>query len=481
MTPAMGLVQECQEKAKRAHAAIAYSPTGHTPASNPSDRYLPAARARGARLRRSLRAIALLLTASCGERDNPNEVRFWALGREGEVVKEMVRDFEKEHPEIKVRVQQIPWSAAHEKLLTAHVGNVTPDVAQIGNTWVPEFVALHALEPLSPLVAASNTVEAKAYFPGIWETNVLADTVWGVPWYVDTRLMYYRKDLLQKAGWSKPPTTWKDWRLAMEKIRQTSTRGPEGEQQWSAFIPTNEWNLPIILGLQNGSTLLRDDDGRGAFNDPEFRQAFEYFVAMYRDGLAPKFGSNDVANLYQEFAKGRFVFYVSGPWQIGEFKRRLPSDMQGSWATAPMPGPKAGVPGVSLAGGASLVVFKRSKQKAAAWQLIEFLSRPEQQVRFYELTGDLPARTDAWRAPRLANDTLSQAFYTQLLHVLPTPKVPEWELIAQRVIDHAETVVRGNTSVDDALQALDKDVDNILEKRRWLQNRKVAAKTLPKP
>lgn len=403
---------------------------------------------------------------ACAERENPNEVRFWALGREGEVVKDMVHDFEKEHPGITVRVQQIPFSAAHEKLLTAHVGNVTPDVAQIGNTWVPEFVALHALEPLTPHIATSKTVNKRGFFAGFWDTNVLSDTVWGIPWYVDTRLMFYRKDILARAGWKSPPTTWADWRKAMEAVRSQATG-----DAWGAFIPTNEWNLPIILGLQSGSTLLRDDDGRGAFERPEFRKAFEYFVGLYRDGLAPKFGSNDVANLYQEFGRGRFAFYVSGPWQIGEFKRRLPAELRGKWGTAMVPGPTAGTPGVSLAGGSSLVVFKRSKQKQAAWELVEFLSRPEQQVKFYQLTGDLPARVEAWRAPELANDSLTLAFYQQLLHVLPTPKVPEWELIAQRVIDHAETVVRGNTSIDEALHALDADVDNILEKRRWLQAR----------
>ncbi|MES2523200.1 MAG: sugar ABC transporter substrate-binding protein [Gemmatimonadota bacterium] len=411
---------------------------------------------------------------ACGQPENPNELRFWALGREGEVVKEMMRDFERENPGITVRVQQIPWSAAHEKLLTAHVGDVTPDVAQIGNTWVPEFVALHALEPLSSHVARSSDVKASAYFPGIWDTNVLADTVWGIPWYVDTRLMYYRKDLLAAAGWKSPPTTWADWRLAMQQV-QAGARAAGDTARWGAFIPTNEWNLPVILGLQNGSTLLRDGDGRGAFSQPEFRQAFEFFVGLYRDGLAPRYGSNDVANLYQEFAKGRFVFYVSGPWQIGEFSRRLPPEMQGRWGTAPMPGPTPGQPGVSLAGGSSLVIFDQSTRKPAAWKLIEFLSRPEQQVRFYELTGDLPARTESWKAPRLANDTLTGAFYAQLLHVRPTPKVPEWELIATRIIDRAETVVRGNTSVEDALAALDRSVDDILEKRRWMQGR-VAAK-----
>ena len=70
------------------------------------------------------------------------------MGREGEVVAELLPEFHRAHPGIKVEVQQIPWSAAHEKLLTAFVGDATPDIAMLGNTWVPEFVALDALEPL---------------------------------------------------------------------------------------------------------------------------------------------------------------------------------------------------------------------------------------------------------------------------------------------------------------------------------------------
>ena len=91
--------------------------------------------------------------AACGGAREPGktQIRFWAMGREGEVVTELVRDFERENPAIEVQVQQIPWSAAHEKLLTAHVGGSTPDLAQLGNTWVSEFAALHALEPLDAL------------------------------------------------------------------------------------------------------------------------------------------------------------------------------------------------------------------------------------------------------------------------------------------------------------------------------------------
>lgn len=422
-----------------------------------------------------LAVAGLALCAACTERTEQStkiqELRFWALGREGEVVKSMMPDFEREHPGIRVRVQQLPWSAAHEKLLTAHVGDVTPDIAQIGNTWVPEFVALRALEPLSARTAASASVTEREFFPGIWATNVVDDTLWGIPWYVDTRLMYYRSDLLRAAGVTTVPSTWETWRQAMEAVRAKRTKTASGDDTYGAFLPTNEWNVPVILGLQAGSGLLRDGDTRGAFREAEFRRAFTFFTDLYKDGLAPKFGSNDVANLYQEFARGRFVFYVSGPWQIGEFSRRLPPELKDAWATAPMPGPSDSTPGVSLAGGSSLVVFRRSTNKDAAWALVEYLSRPEQQARFYELTGDLPSRPAAWKAAKLAEAPLTRAFYEQLFHVRPTPKIPEWELIATRVFERVESVVRGGQSVDAALAALDTDVDRILEKRRWLVER----------
>ncbi len=71
-------------------------------------------------------------------------------------MQELVRGFEQENPGIRVRVQQIPWTAAHEKLLTAYVGDATPDLAQLGNSWIAEFTELGALAPLDSLVAMSR-------------------------------------------------------------------------------------------------------------------------------------------------------------------------------------------------------------------------------------------------------------------------------------------------------------------------------------
>src|SRR5438094_506230 len=130
---------------------------------------------------------ALLSVSGCARPREATPLRFWAMGREGEVVQELVRDFERENPGIRVVAQQIPWSAAHEKLLTAFVGGSLPDVIQLGNTWIPEFAALKALAPLdSALSADSAHVPRADYFPGVLATNVVDDTLYGVPWYVDT-------------------------------------------------------------------------------------------------------------------------------------------------------------------------------------------------------------------------------------------------------------------------------------------------------
>jgi len=152
---------------------------------------------------------ALLIAAGC-ERASSREIilRFWAMGREGEVVTGLLPEFERTHPGIRVKVQQLPWTAAHEKLLTAFAGEVTPDICQLGNTWIPELVALDALEPLDRYVASSPIVDATDYFAGIWDTNRIGGKLYGVPWYVDTRLVFYRRDLLRDAGFSAPPRSW---------------------------------------------------------------------------------------------------------------------------------------------------------------------------------------------------------------------------------------------------------------------------------
>jgi multiple sugar transport system substrate-binding protein len=425
----------------------------------------------------ALRAASLILAACTtgGRSGTSRELRVWAFGAEGEAIAPMVREFERANPDIHVRVQQIPWTAAHEKLLTAFVGGALPDVAQLGNTWIPEFAALRALAPLDSALSRDSThMPRDDYFPGVVATNVVDDTLYGVPWYVDTRVMFYRADLLRRAGVAHAPTTWAEWRDALIRVKPLQPAA-----SFPMLMPLDEWAQPVILALQSGAPLLADHGTRGFFRDPRFRRGFEFYIDLFRDSLAPALANTQISNVYQEFAAGRTAMYITGPWNVGEFRKRLPDSLQHAWATAALPGPNG--PGVSFAGGSSLVMMRSARHPADALRFIAFLSEPARQAAFYEVTGDLPARRSAWSAPRLANDPHLVAFREQLARVEPTPAVAEWELIATVIAAAAERVARGRQSTDAALASLDGQVDGILEKRRWVRSqRTIAARSAPR-
>jgi len=402
------------------------------------------------------------LCAGCGgQTDKRTEIVFWAFGVEGENVAKLMPEFERRHPDIKVRVQMIPWNAAHEKLLTAFAGRSLPDMCQLGNTWVPEFRVLNAIEDLGPWVSHSTTVRDSNFFPGIWDTNILDTLLFGIPWYVDTRVLFYRSDLLAKVGYSRAPTSWDEWFDLSAKLKK------QFPQNYAVFYPTNnEWVPSVIFGVMNHSSLLKHLNTLGNFSGKEFVEAMHAFHDFFRNGWAPV-KTMQIVNIYQAFTEGYFAMYISGPWNIGEFSRRLPDSLQGAWLTAPLPGPDGNI-GTSLAGGSSLVMFRSSKHRPEVWKLIEYLSEPAQQLAFYQLTGNLPATVEAWHDSALANNKYAAAFFTQLRHVQATPKVPEWEQIAQKVREYAELISMDQFAVEEGLAALDREVNVILEKRRWL-------------
>jgi multiple sugar transport system substrate-binding protein len=166
--------------------------------------------------------------------------------------------------------------------------------------------------------------------------------------------------------------------------------------------------------------------------------------------------------------------WITGPWNLGNFRQRFPSEFENRWMTAPLPAPDAASPwpGMSLAGGSSLALFRASKHKDLAWQLLEFLSEPAIQARFYALSGDLPPRRAAWDDPAFSRDLKVRAFREQLGRVAPMPRVPEWEQIAQKIAERMEPAIRGRETNARVLGALDADVDRILDKRRWILARR---------
>ena len=408
-----------------------------------------------------------MLAAACSgcapSESSQQTIQFWAIGAEGERVAPLVEQFHRLHPDVRVEIQQIPWTAAHEKLLTAFAGDSLPDVCQLGNTWIAEFSAIGALQDLSERVGPDKTVAPQQFFPGVWESNVVDGVPYGVPWYVDTRVLFYRTDLLAAAGFDEPPRHWEQWLEAMRAVQRRQDPGGH-----ALLMPTNEWEQPVIFGMQTGAEMLRDDGRFGDFSGKRFGRAFDFYVDVFEEGLAPKIPNTLVTNIWQQFERGEFVFCITGPWNIDQFRRRLSPSMEGKWATAPLPGPEDEYPGASMAGGCSLVLFQSSPRQDAAWQLIEFLTRPEQQVEFFAASGNLPSNRAAWDSPQLADDPYLEAFRVQLEATRPLPRVPEWEQIAAKVWVAGEAAINGRVQPAEALAELDKQVDAILVKRRWM-------------
>jgi multiple sugar transport system substrate-binding protein len=390
-------------------------------------------------------------------RGSGDGLAMWAMGAEAAKLPELIASLPRGTAAPRVTVQPLPWTAAHEKLLTGYAGNSLPDLGQIGNSWLAELAAIGAIEPVPKRY---ETLLADQ-FPAVVETNRIGGRLWAIPWYVDTRVQFYRSDLFARAGYGAPPPRWDDWKAALHKVKAVA-----GPGNYAILMPLNEYEHLTTLALSAGAGLLSEDGGRGDFSAPEFREALGFYKSLFDEGLAPVASNTQISNVWNEFARGFFSIYPSGPWTIGDMKSRLPAAMQDNWATAPNPGPDG--PGAAAPGGSSLVVYRRGTRPEAAWDLIAHLLDPRAQLAFQRLTGDLPAVRSVWSAAGLSSDPIVAAFAAQLERARALPKVAEWERVVSEMQIVAERMVRGQFTVVEAATEMDKRADKLLAKRRWM-------------
>ena len=159
---------------------------------------------------------------------------------------------------------------------------------------------------------AASSVDRADFFGGIFDTNVVGDQVHGVPWYVDTRLLFYRRDLIEAAGVRDPPASWTDWTRTLAAVKARA-----GRNQYAILLPLNEVEPLLALALQQDDPLLRDGGRYGNFRSAGFRRALGFYVGLFRDGYAPPVTASQMSNVWTEFGRGTFAFYISGPWNIG--------------------------------------------------------------------------------------------------------------------------------------------------------------------
>ena len=386
----------------------------------------------------SVFVLSLFLLAACGggggSSGSPNSgnLTVWGMGAEGDSLKVLANDFMKQNPGIHVTVQSIPWANAHQKLLTAVAGTQTPDVAQMGTTWMAEFAKTGALD------TAPGSISQSAFFPGAWSTAVHNGTAYGAPWYVDTRVLFYRTDIAQKAGIAHPPTNWDELLADAQAMQQ------KGGSKYGIYLGNNDWQELVPFVWQNNGQVYQN--GQYSLNSPAMVQALSYYQTFFKQGLTPQ---NEPPNfdVIQTFDQGSTPMFISGPWMIGLIQQEGGAAMNGKWAVAALP---AKVTNTSFVGGSDLVVFKNSPNRAVAWKFVQYLVDPSVQLKWYNTVADLPAVQSTWNMGSLASDKNLAVFHTQLSNAQGPPSSPKWEEVANMINNDMQLVMFGKSSPQQA-------------------------------
>lgn len=405
-------------------------------------------------------AALLVLLAACGRDDDggeadaspapevtgpiEGEISVWAMGTEGENLGVLADDFMAENPEVTVTVTPVPWDAAHDRIVNAIAGGEVPDVSLIGTTWMGEFAKLGGLDP------TPETIDPEQFFEGSWDTTVVDGVSYGVPWYVETRLVYYRTDLASEAGIDNPPENWDDLKAMAEGMASAGAEygiglQPSGTGAWQTFMP---------FFWQAGGEIV-DDEGNFTLDSSACVDSLAFYDSFNEEGLSPKAEFPEIV-IEDAFADGRLGSFISGPWMIGIITDAGAD--QSTWTVAQQPTEQAGT---SFVGGGNMAVLSDSDNKAAAWAFVEYLSQPEVQVKWYQTVSDLPAAQAAWEDPALSGDELLAAFGQQLEDAKSAPAIPNWEQVAAVIDSQIEQVTLGDATPEDACANMQSEAESI--------------------
>lgn len=368
-------------------------------------------------------------------------IKVWAEGAEAQKLGELAKGFEKENPGAKVDITAIPWSAAHQKYQTAIAGGSTPDLAQMGTTWMSDFAAGFESVPAG--------IDTSGIFAGAKGAATVNGTALGVPWYVDTRVIYYRKDLAEKAGYSTPPTTWSGFE-AMAKAMQTKAGATNGIMLPTGAVQDDfQGILPFVWS--NGAELTNSAGTKWTFNTPEMVSALQYIDSFFTDGIASKDPNTATGGTEADFVSGKVPMFIGGPWETGSLVTAGGASFKDKIGVMAIPKQKSST---SFVGGADLTVFKSGANRNGAWKFVQYLLRPSVQVQFYNLTGDLPSQKSAWAKGDLKSDPLLQTFEAQLNSAKAPPANTSWTQVSAAADQELEKMVRGGESPQDAAKAL---------------------------
>ncbi|MFR0351751.1 ABC transporter substrate-binding protein [Streptomyces sediminimaris] len=400
------------------------------------------------RNRRAAVAVALgsvlaLTATACGddgsgsagdkgsEGSGKGEITFWDNngGVRTDIWKQIIADFEKKNPDIKVNYVGIPAASAQSKYDTAIQGGGLPDVGGVGTAMLAEVGVQGALEPLAGRLA-------KSPLKGRLSQNLLdssraaggGDQLYQIPTSSNNGTLWYRTDLFEKAGLAAP-TTWDKFYAAADKLTDRS------KNEFGFTIRGGEGSIAPALDAaysQSGITSFWNGD-RTTVNDPRNVAALEKYVALYKKDTPSADVNNDFTKMVAQWDSGTIgmLSHNLGSYQdhlkaLGPEKfRGLPNPTRADGTRVQISNP---VDGLSL--------FRSSKNKAAAWKFIEFAVSHEENSKFNESAGQIPANTeaagDAWIQKAEPTKLAAAALNGGETRIVQLPYyLPDWNTISK--------------------------------------------------
>lgn len=344
---------------------------------------------------------------------------------------DVIKPFLDQNPNIKVTPTVLDWGSAWTKITAAGTSGEAPDITQLGNTWVPAVGAMGALEDLTPYYkdfgGDDAFVKATLSTTGIEGKSER----YGVPWFIDTRALFYRKDACEKAGVdpTKDFATWDSYKAALKKLNGVEVDGKKlaglgmpGKNDWNVVHNFSWW----IWGA--GGDYIKD--GKAVINSPEALEGVKYYASLADEGLMPKAAleknSSEVEAL---FNNGEYATIFSGAYFAKTIKNEYEKDSSKSLdpkkvGVAIIPeGPKGRF---AFFGGSDLAIFKSSKNKPEAVKLLSYLSSADAQVAYAKLHGNLPANAKSFDDKFVTDDPMLSVFKQQLQYGRSYPSIPGW-------------------------------------------------------
>ena len=359
--------------------------------------------------------VSLALVSGC-KREEKIVVDFWHVmgGPLGKGLDEMVRDFNRLHPEGEVRsVHMGSYDVLAQKLMGAISSNTPPVIAQMYESWTDQFLEAGDLIPLERFVRAEPGFDLQDFYPVFVEDNTYDTLLVTLPFNKSVPVFYYNVDLLLEHGIESFPDDWLTFREVCERIRTSGI--------WPTSWPIDVWYFSTML-YQQGGLLFDEQENKPRFHSAEGIEMIEYLVALVEDSLfylSPGFQRQD------EFLSGNVAMIPASIVSWAFMKGKSAFQM----GVAPFP---QGRERAIVIAGTNIGMFKKATdaQKRLAWEFIKWFLEPENQVRWTEVSYYLPTRRSATQIEAfkqfIDENPEYERIVAQLEFARTEPKVKEW-------------------------------------------------------